>query len=401
MTHDPVIEPEAPELRAGDIFFLDARSGPDARARYLAEHIAGAQHIDLETDLSEVGPNAADGGRHPLPTAGAFAAILARLGVSPETPVVVYDDKGGQNAAARCWWMLRAVGHRSARVLNGGLDAARAAGLPMAVGEEARPDGAAYEADSYLLSTVDREGAAAAATDRSWLLVDVRGPARYRGEEEPIDPVAGHIPGAINIPLAENLDEAGRILPADELRRRYDARLGGVPPERVVFSCGSGVTACHGLLAMERAGLHGAALYVGSFSEWSRGHAIARTAEGADPIHVARALIDAIERGDVDAVGALYHDDAEVHMNTSPRPLDRARMLGVIRFLATRVQDLRYEDITLQPTPTGFVQQHTLTCTAPGGESVRARACLVACVDAGRIRRLDEYLDAAAIAALS
>lgn len=264
---DPVIT--AFELaKLDDVLLLDCRTGADARTRYGAGHLPGALFVDLETDLSARG-DAAVGGRHPLPTVEAFAARLGALGVTPETHVVAYDDQGGANAAARLWWMLRAVGHPKVQVLDGGLAAAQAAGLALTHnGSVARATGA-YPATHWLLPLADIEEVDDARKRPDACVLDVRAAPRYRGESEPIDPVAGHIPGAKNLPLSENLVD-GRFKSPEELRALYTNFLGDLSPEQLIVHCGSGVTACHTLLALERAGLSGAKLYVGSWSEWCR-----------------------------------------------------------------------------------------------------------------------------------
>ncbi len=269
MSDSPIIDAGALRARMDDVRILDCRSGPDARARYLERHLRGALHADLERDLSGDRSHPERGGRHPLPSLQTWAATLGRLGIDRQTPVVLYDDKNGANAAARAWWMLRAVGHREVAVLDGGMDAAERAGLPFESGEVSVEAKAPYPIDAWSRPTADIDEVARLAADPDWRVVDVRASERYRGESESIDPVAGHIPGAINVPLTENLDEHGRFRDPAALRALFEARL-GVGPERVIVSCGSGVTACHTLLALERAGLVGAALYVGSWSEWCR-----------------------------------------------------------------------------------------------------------------------------------
>jgi thiosulfate/3-mercaptopyruvate sulfurtransferase len=246
---------------------VDARP---SRAEFDAAHVAGAVHVDLERDLAGDASHPERGGRHPLPTAAAFAAVLGRLGITPATRVIVYDAQGGANAAARLWWMLRAAGHDDVAVLDGGLAAARGAGVLI---DAARVDFAsapAYPFTRFEWPTVEIDEVARRAADPSYVVVDARAPARYRGETEPIDPVAGHVPGAVNAFFGENLDASGRFLAPDAVREKYAALLAGRAPERLVAYCGSGVTACHTLLALDHAGLGGAALYVGSWGEWCR-----------------------------------------------------------------------------------------------------------------------------------
>jgi thiosulfate/3-mercaptopyruvate sulfurtransferase len=269
----PLISPD--QLRAlpptTDLVLLDARSGPDARARYQAAHLSGALFVDLEQDLAQPGPDAARGGRHPLPPLPAFAALLGRLGIGPDSRVVVYDDKSGANAAARTWWLLRSAGHATVQVLNGGLSAAQAAGFALTAAVEVPAARAPYPVGAdWLLPLAPRAAVEQASASGESLIIDVREGFRYRGESEPIDLVAGHIPGAVNVPFAENLGADGQYRPADELRTKYEAVLAGRAPQDVIVHCGSGVTACHTLLAFAQAGLALPRLYVGSWSEWSR-----------------------------------------------------------------------------------------------------------------------------------
>jgi len=264
MIFDPILTPASLAASFDDFVLLDARSGPTAREKFIAAHLRGAHWVDLETDLATKREGE---GRHPLPTREKFAKTLARIGVSPSSRVCVYDDQLGANAAARCWWMLRQLGIK-AYVLEGGWPAAQA--LPTASGEE--PDASLevstwplLDAQTISIGDVDRVRSQA-----DWRLIDVRAHARFSGASETIDPVAGHVPGAINVPFSENMTSDGRFLDRDALRTKYEAIFGDVPMERVVLQCGSGVTACHTLLALERAGLHGATLWVGSFSQWCR-----------------------------------------------------------------------------------------------------------------------------------
>lgn len=261
----------AEEGSSSRLRLIDARSGALGRSAYAERHLLGAVHADLDRDLAAPAPHPERGGRHPLPVIADFTAYLGSIGVAPDTDVVVYDDQGGANAAARLWWMLRSLGHRSVAVLDGGIQGAVASGIPTESGEGRARACPAYPATRFGWPTVTIEEVDARREDQAHLLIDVRAASRYRGDQEPIDPVAGRIPGAINVPLSENLDATGRFKSPEALRALYALVLGAVPPARVMVHCGSGVTACHTLLALERAGLEGAALYVGSFGEWCRG----------------------------------------------------------------------------------------------------------------------------------
>lgn len=239
---------------------LDVRwqlGGPDGRAEYEAGHLPGAVYIDLDSELA--GP-AGSGGRHPLPDPDAFGAVMRRAGVGRETPVVVLD--GGQGwAAARAWWLLRWAGHPDVRVLDGGL-AAWTGELTTAVPEPAEGD---FRPVPGALRLLDADGAAELA--RSGLLLDARAAERYRGDVEPIDRVGGHIPGAVSAPTTQNVGEDGRFLDPRSLAARF-AALGADGATEVGVYCGSGVSGAHEVLALELAG-HRAALYAGSWSEWS------------------------------------------------------------------------------------------------------------------------------------
>ncbi|WP_374601768.1 sulfurtransferase [Arenimonas sp.] len=242
-----------------------ALSDPEAgAAAWASAHLPGAGHADLERDLSLPGGPTHEG-RHPMPTAAQFSALLGRLGVRPGDQVVAYDEETGAMAAARFWWLLRLFGHDRVAVLDGGIARWRALGLPLDTSAPvpAPPYPGDFDRDAFLSSD---QVQARLAEPPGWLL-DARPPERFRGEVEPLDPVAGHIPGAVNRPFPANLSE-GRFQPPDELLRQFHKLLRGRKPEDVVLSCGSGVTACHNLLAMEHAGLHGARIYPASWSGW-------------------------------------------------------------------------------------------------------------------------------------
>jgi thiosulfate/3-mercaptopyruvate sulfurtransferase len=230
---------------------------------YAQSHVPGARFASSDHDLA--GPKTGRNGRHPLPDPEMFMAWLGANGVDGSKQVVAYDFAGGASAT-RLWWMLRWVGHEAVAVLDGGWEAWVRAGAPVSaerpVIQPTRFAGVARR------SWVDAAYVQQHLGDSSLLVVDARSPERYRGESEPIDPVAGRIPGAVNRPYKENLDSAGRFKPATELRAAFTALLGDRRPEQVVHQCGSGVSACHNLLAMEIAGLDGTRLYPGSWSEW-------------------------------------------------------------------------------------------------------------------------------------
>lgn len=258
------------------LIILDVRTGADAVQKYKQAHLAGALFVDLENDLSGAKTNPTQGGRHPLPTIQDFAILLGNLGIQMQSHVVVYDDKNGANAAARFWWMLRAAGHTSVQVLDGGYQAAIAAGVPTNSGIEMLVAVEPYDFKKWQLPTASITEVEQAGKQKDFLVIDVRDANRFRGETEPIDLVAGHIPGAVNIPFTSNLDEQGYFLPAAVLQQKYKHAFAGKNTANVIVHCGSGVTACHTLLAMAYAGFTIPKLYVGSWSEWSRsGRAIA------------------------------------------------------------------------------------------------------------------------------
>jgi thiosulfate/3-mercaptopyruvate sulfurtransferase len=256
--------------RLSTVCLLDVRQEATA---YAAGHLPRALHADLNRQLStasDPGHDPAVGGRHPLPPVERFATQLGAWGIGPATEVVVYDASGGSNAAARLWWMLKALGHERVRLLDGGLQAAIEAGLTLTVESPSVLAAPAYPADHWRLPLADAEAVEAMRRDPARRLLDVRSAERWRGESEPFDPVAGHIPGSLNMPWNDNLGSDGRFKSPEFLRTQYEALLGGTPPDRLTVHCGSGVTACHTLLALEVAGLRGASLYVGSWSEWCR-----------------------------------------------------------------------------------------------------------------------------------
>ena len=266
MTLDPIVSAQE-LLQRPQLTWFDCRV--DA-AKYRAGHVEGAQHAQLERDLSAPAPNPAHAGRHPLPELATFATRLGRWGVTPRSHVILYDDQNGANAAARMWWLLKAVGHEQVQVVDGGLAALEAAGFVLTTEVPVETATAPYPVVELTrpLATIDEVDQAR--RDPARAVIDVRAQFRFRGDSEPIDPIAGHIPGAKNVELTQNLNEDGTFKSAHALRAIYVAALGGVPIDQAIVHCGSGVTACHTLLALERAGLPGAKLYVGSWSEWCR-----------------------------------------------------------------------------------------------------------------------------------
>lgn len=232
---------------------------------YAAAHIPGAVYAHLGHDLA--GPKTGTNGRHPLPNPRTLAQTLGRLGVTSGVQVVAYDQDNGMYAS-RLWWLLRWLGHDAVAVLDGGFAKWRAEQRPTATGSEQRaPREFAGAANGAMV--IDATRLAPLVGTAEWRLIDARAPERFRGDSEPIDKVGGHIPGAANHFFQWNLAEDGTFRSPEQLRDRVSEAIGNVPPERIVCYCGSGVTACHNLLAFEHAGLTGAKLYPGSWSEWS------------------------------------------------------------------------------------------------------------------------------------
>ena len=266
----PIISPtELKKIPTENLVILDARTGKDVKQTYFDKHIKGARFIDLDKDLAEIGENAAFGGRHPLPSVRKFAETLSDLGISEGNHIVVYDDKNASNAAARAWWMLRSFGLEKVQVLDGGMQAAEKGGLEFSSGEEIFEKTSLIEKDHWSLPVSSLEVVESELKNNSSTVIDVRDAYRYKGESEPIDLVAGHIPGAVNIPFSENLDESGNFLSPEILKEKYSKLLQN-KPGHLIIHCGSGVTACHTILALDYAGFPIPDLYVGSWSEWSR-----------------------------------------------------------------------------------------------------------------------------------
>lgn len=270
MTFTTLISPQelAEICGSPDLIVIDSRfelsdTGKGERA-WLDSHLPGAHYAHLDRDLSDLRKNGL--GRHPLPDVADFSRALVRWGWQPDAQVVVYDEASG-SVAARLWWMLRLIGHRRVAVLDGGYASWSAACLPLTRLAPQMAGGSVdvgFDPDEVVYYEELQRGLG----QGSLLLLDARGAVRFRGEVEPIDPVAGHIPGARNRPFSDNLESSGQFKHADELRDEFEAVLGDYAPQQVVHSCGSGVTACHNLLAMEHAGLSGSRIFAPSWSGW-------------------------------------------------------------------------------------------------------------------------------------
>jgi len=270
VAHTTLISTETLAAQLDDAWVIvdcryDLTNSSWGREQYRASHIPGAVYASLSEDLS--GPVTGAGGRHPLPCVEDMEITFGRLGIAAGTQVVMYDQDVGMYAS-RMWWMLRYLGHDAAAVLDGGWAKWTREGRAVRGGEESRPAGPfTGRRQKHLRLMVDH--VAAALGDPSVLLVDARAPERFEGRHEPLDRTPGHIPGAVNHFYKRNVTDEGVMLPPDRLRQQFADVLGERTPEQVVMYCGSGVTACQNLLAMEHAGLRGAKLYVGSWSEWS------------------------------------------------------------------------------------------------------------------------------------
>ena len=253
-------------VRVADVRWYLPQVGKRGREEYGKGHIPGAVFVDMDTELA--GPRGSGPGRHPLPASDVFASAMSRAGVGAETHVVVYDDAGG-SIAARLWWLLRHMGHPRVSVLDGGVTRWSAEGRPLTtVVPEVQP--VEFTATPATGDVVAKDAVRRLSRDPGAVVLDARAAERYEGRAEPIDPRAGHIPGARSAPFGANLreEEGARLKPAEALRAQY-AALGVTPGRRVVAYCGSGVTACHTLLALHVAGVSGALLYEGSWSDWS------------------------------------------------------------------------------------------------------------------------------------
>ena len=260
----------AAELGSSGLVLLDCRFNllnPEAgKQAFLDGHIPGARYADLTKDLAgAMGPAT---GRHPLPLAGDLQRCLGGWGIDQQSTVVAYDDVGGA-IAARAWWLLKWLGHQEAALLDGGLPAWRAGNYPLEM-DAAEPETRAYVGQPGQRGVYDTAAIEVGLCDGTIVLLDARDEKRFRGRQEPIDTVAGHVPGAINAPFQHNLSADSRFRPAMALAELYAPMIGKRPADQVVCMCGSGVTACHNIFAIELCGYESPSLYVGSWSEWVR-----------------------------------------------------------------------------------------------------------------------------------
>lgn len=254
-----------------DVIIFDVSNHKDAKSNYEKEHLEGAIFMDLNNQLANIKNDLSNGGRHPLPEIEVFAKTLTNLGISISSHVVIYDDKNGANAASRFWWMLKSIGHEKVQVLNGGFHEARKQNFSLSSKIEIiKKTSEPYKVGMWTLPTADMNDVEKVSEDKNYIIVDVREKDRYDGKTEPIDLIAGHIPGAINIPFTENLDDKGLFLKPKHIKDKYKKIFGNTTSENIIVHCGSGVTACHTLLALAYAEMDIPKLYVGSWSEWSR-----------------------------------------------------------------------------------------------------------------------------------
>lgn len=252
------------------LIIVHAGSGAETKEYYHQYHLESALYVDLDTDLSNIKDDASKGGRHPLPTPEQFSETLNKLGINENSQVVIYDTNSGANSAARFWWMLRSAGHQKAQVLNGGQQEAERMGFPMSSMVDRIFESGSFRMNEWKFPQANIDEVEEASKSQERIIIDVRSKERYKGIEEPIDLIAGHIPTAISIPLSENLDKNGLFKSPEELRSIYKPVLKDTDEKGHIIHCGSGVTACHTILAMAYAAMKIPKLYVGSWSEWSR-----------------------------------------------------------------------------------------------------------------------------------
>jgi thiosulfate/3-mercaptopyruvate sulfurtransferase len=253
-----------------EVVILDVSNAKDAQSNYAEKHLDGAIFVDLNTQLADIKEDLSKGGRHPLPTIENFSKVVSSLGITPSKHVVLYDNKSGANAAARMWWMLKSIGHTKVQVLNGGFQEAERQKFPINSKSVIPGPVNEFPFEDWKLPVATLNEVEEASKSGNKLLIDVRETDRFNGITEPIDLIAGHIPNAINSPFSTNLDENGLFHSPQTLKEHYKNVLHSYPSQEVIVHCGSGVTACHTLLAMSYAGFEIPKLYVGSWSEWSR-----------------------------------------------------------------------------------------------------------------------------------
>lgn len=255
-----------------NLIIIDAGSGGNSYDNYLEKHLENALYADLNRDLAEVLENSKNGGRHPLPSLEKFAEVLQNLGIDENSHlIIIYDNKNSTNAAPRFWWMLKAAGIKNVQVLDGGLQSAENEGLKI-TNIITKPKSSKRKLDlkNWKLPLVDINFIEKNSENPDFKIIDVRSKERYDGKEEPIDLIAGHIPGAENIPFTENMNADGTLKDKEILKEKYQKIFQNTSLENIAIHCGSGVTACNTLLALDYAGLEIPNLYVGSWSEWSR-----------------------------------------------------------------------------------------------------------------------------------
>ena len=263
--------------KSENLIIVDVSNGKNAKSNYETKHLEGAIFVDLNTQLAEIKDDLSIGGRHPLPKIENFAIMLSNIGIYSKSHIIIYDDKNGSNAAARFWWMLMSIGHEKVQVLNGGIKEAEKIKFPLSSNTEITKQTELYKAGKWKLKIAEIEEVEKISKSENHIIIDVRDVERYNGENEPIDLIAGHIPGAINVPFTENLDENGLFLSLNLLKQKYKKLFGNIETENIIVHCGSGVTACHTLLAIAYAKLEIPILYVGSWSEWSRNNKLIET----------------------------------------------------------------------------------------------------------------------------
>lgn len=258
-------------LNQENLIIVDAGSGGNSYDNYLEKHLENALYADLNKDLAEVPEDAKNGGRHPLPSLEKFAEVLQNLGINENSHLIIYDNKNSTNAAPRFWWMLKSAGIENVQVLDGGLKSAENESLKL-TSEITKPRKSAekLKLKNWKFPLVNIDFIEKNSENSDFKIIDVRDKDRYDGKTEPIDKIAGHIPGAENIPFTENMNEDGTLKKPEVLREKYQEIFKNIPTENVAIHCGSGVTACNTLLALDYAGLEIPNLYVGSWSEWSR-----------------------------------------------------------------------------------------------------------------------------------